>query len=242
MKRLFIISTLFVWTLSTHASLSSPFPSTVKGITINNTHAVDSSQKVFRGQAPLGKIEELRDSDFTDILIFKNQTRTEIDEEYEELISKNAGHIQTKQIDFLWHAYPSYKKSCEQLIEGLKYLKEVKDSKNRKIFFHCTVGEDRTGALSGLWRMLTSNYSLKKAFYSEMCENGYGHGNANKPYYVYNEIRKDLTPLFIYMAQKIESKELTYDNLNSDICQDDIEKKKKQKLKCKVSSKFPRKD
>ena len=241
MKKSILLFLVLTWSLQAFA-LKSPFPSTVSGITINNTHAVDDSGKVFRGQAPLGKVEELRDLGFTDILIFKNQTRNEIDKEYAELIEKDSGHIQTKQIDFLWHAYPSYKMACEQIIEGLKYIKEVKESKDRKIFFHCTVGEDRTGALSGLWRMLTSNYSKKKAFYTEMCENGYGHGNANKPWYVYNEIRNDLTPLYIYMANKIESGELTYDDINSDICTDNIEKKKAEKLKCKVSSKFPRKD
>lgn len=242
MKNLYTIFLVALLSLSAQASLKSPFASTVDGITINNTHTVGSDGKIFRGQAPLGKIEQLRDAGFTDILIFKNQTRSEIDEEYAELISKDAGHIQTKQIDFLWHAYPSYKIACEQMIAGLKYLKEVKESKNRKIFFHCTVGEDRTGALAGLWRMLSSKYTMKKAFYSEMCENGYGRGNANKPYYVYNEIRSDLTPLFIYMAQKIEKQELTYDNINSDICIDSIDKKKIKKLKCKISSKFPRRD
>lgn len=237
----FILATLVAWSFNALA-LKSPFPSTVEGITINNTHAVGDAGKIFRGQAPLGKVEQLRDFGITDILIFKNQTRKEIDQEYEELRTKDAAHINVKQYDFLWHAYPSYKLACEQMIEGLRFIKEVKESKDRKIFFHCTVGEDRTGALAGLWRMLDSKYSMKKAFYQEMCENGYEHGNANKPWFVYNEIRKDLTPLFIYMAKKIESGELSYNNISASICKDDIELKPSPKLRCKVSSKFPRKN
>ena len=241
MKNLISTLALSVWALNAFA-LSSPFQSSVEDITIKNTHAVGTEGKIYRGQAPLGKIQELDQFGITHILIFKNQTRKEIDQEYAELLEKGAGHIQTKQIDFLWHAYPSYKLACEQMIEGLKYIKFVKESGSGKMYFHCTVGEDRTGALAGLWRMLDSGYSLRKAFYLEMCENGYGHGNKNKPWYVYNEIRKDLTPLFVYMAKKIQTGELSYDNINSDICQEDIEKQKQEKLKCKVSSKFPRKN
>jgi hypothetical protein len=223
-------------------ALSSPFPSTVEGITINNTHQVGSFNKIYRGQAPLGKIEQLSDFGITDILIFKNQTKNEIDREYAEITEKGLSHIQTKQIDFLWHKYPSYKEACEQLIDGLKLIKEVDSSKDRKLFLHCTVGEDRTGALSGLWRMLSQKWSMKRAFYYEMCENGYGHGNGNKPFYVYNEIRNDLTPLFIFMAKKIETGELSLNNLTYKVCSDEINKEETEKLKCNISSKFPRKN
>jgi hypothetical protein len=236
MKNLSII--LLITATSAFASLSSPFPSTVDGITINNTHSVGSFNKVYRGQAPLGKIEQLSKFGITDILIFKNQTRNEIDREYAEISNKGLSHIQTKQIDFLWHKYPSYKESCEQLIDGLKLIRDVDRSKERKLFFHCTVGEDRTGALSGLWRMLSQKWSKKRAFYYEMCENGYGHGNGNKPFYVYNEIRTDLTPLFIHMANKVNSGDLSLENLNYKICTDDIQKESLEKLKCNVSSKF----
>ena len=234
-------SLLLLITTSAFASLSSPFPSTVEGISINNTHSVGSFNKVYRGQAPLGKIEQLSDFGITDILIFKNQTKNEIDREYAEISKKGLTHIQTKQIGFLWHKYPSYKESCEQIIDGLKLIRDVDQSKDRKLFFHCTVGEDRTGALSGLWRMLSQKWSMKRAFYYEMCENGYGHGNGNKPFYVYSEIRNDLTPLFIFMARKIKSGELSLNNLTYRVCTDEIQKEQSEKLKCNVSSKFSKK-
>ena len=65
------LSLILFFTANAFASLSSPFPSTVKGITINNTHQVGSFNKIYRGQAPLGKIEQLSDFGITDILIFK---------------------------------------------------------------------------------------------------------------------------------------------------------------------------
>ena len=56
-----------------YAGLESPFPSTVSGITIQNTHTVGFNN-ILRGMNPLGKVQELRKAGVTDVLIFKNQT------------------------------------------------------------------------------------------------------------------------------------------------------------------------
>lgn len=231
------MKTLILFILRTTAALaglSSPFPSTVDGISIKNTHAVD--ENIYRGMAPLGKIEELIDFGITDIIIFKNQTRTEIDEEMLELENKEA-QMNVSQFEFLWHDYPSYKKACEDTIKALRILRSVHEMKRRKVFFHCTVGEDRTGFLAGLWRMLSQNWSKRKAFYLEMCENGYANGNPQKPDYVVGEIREDLTPLYMYMAAKIEAGELSLGELTTDICTDRIGEQKI--LRCRASSRYP---
>ncbi len=220
MTKLILMMTLLCSQVAS-ASLTSPFPSTVEGIDIPNTHAL--SDNIIRGMAPLGKMGQLVDYGITDILIFKNQTRSEIDQEYSELKEVLADtSIDTYQYDFYWHDYPSYKVACEQTIDALRVMRAVNEDNNRKLFYHCTVGEDRTGFLSGLWRMLSQNWSKKKAFYKEMCENGYANGNPNKPDYVVGEIREDLTPLFLYMSDKIESGKLKLSNLTKSICKDEI--------------------
>jgi len=219
------------------ASLRSPFPSTVEGITIQNTHEV--SPGIYRGQAPLGKIRELLKLGVTDILIFKNQTKNEIDRELEEireLEKQNDLIMRTTQVDFLWHDYKSYKMACEKTIDALKIMNSVSQSPKKKLFYHCTVGEDRTGFLSGIWKMLTSKKSKKQAFYYEMCENGYGRGNPHKPNYVVNEIREDLTPLFSYMANLISSGKISLKKLTKKYCRDDIGKW--PELNCRVSGRF----
>ncbi len=232
-----IISLLFVVSsFQTHAldSLTSPFPSTVRTISIPNTHIV--SKNIIRGMAPLGRIQELVDYGITDILIFKNQTRNEIDQEMKEINEFENHKLATTQFDFFWHKFPSYKQACEKTIDALRILRKVSESAKRKIFFHCTVGEDRTGYLAGLWLMLKAKKSKKAAFYGQMCANGYGRGNPNKPAYVVNEIRKDLSPLFMYMAKMIEKKKITLGNLTKSICKNNIPAA--PIMKCEVSSKL----
>jgi hypothetical protein len=233
------LSLFIFYSISIFAALSSPFVSTVDELSINNSHYVDSSKRIIRGMSPHGKINELNDIGITDILIFKNQTRTEIDDELKEIAVVNP-EINVVQIEFLWHAYPSYKKACEKTIDALKLLKKVRFDSQRKIFFHCTVGEDRTGYLAGLYRMLVSRWNAKKAFYGEMCENGYANGNPNKPDYVVSEIRDDLSPLFTYMSGLIDEGKLSLNDLNKSYCTDRIGF---QKINyCRTSSKEMVKD
>lgn len=235
MKNLTLL--LILVSYSSFAGLESPFDSTVKGITIKNTHTVGTKGKIYRGMAPLGKIKELSNFGITDILIFKNQTKNEIDQELAEIADVFNPNI--SQFDFFWHKYTSYKKACEQTIDALKLIKEVSMSVDRKMFFHCTVGEDRTGHLAGLWRILSQNWTIEKAFQDELCERGYEHGNGNKPSFVVNEIRRDLTPLFLSMANLIKDKKITLDNLDYSFCKKRL--KKYPKKKCNISSKFKKK-
>lgn len=235
MKNLIIIMACLA--LTNVYALKSPFSSTVEGITVKNTHFLDLDGRILRGMAPLGKTQELIDYGVSDILIFKNQTRKEIDQELEEL-RENAFNLENViQIDFLWHDYPSYEESCKQTIKALRLMNEVSNNTDRKLFLHCTVGEDRTGMLAGLWRMLDQGWSKSKAFKEEMCLNGYEAGNANKPRYVINEIRSDLTPLFEYMAYLITSGRISKDKLVDYYCKNKI--RMKSKLKCRKSPRFP---
>jgi hypothetical protein len=85
---------------------------------------------------------------------------------------------------------------------------------------HCTVGEDRTGYLSGLYRLLGDGASgVDTIFHDEMCQRGYSSGNPQKPFAgVATEIDNDLTPLFLKMAFKISRGELTPTSLDESVC------------------------
>ena len=158
---------------------------------------------------------------FTDILIFKKGGDKEIANQMaaiEKMMAETRQEINVVRIKFPWKDVGDYQKTCEDTVEALLLMKEVSESGNRSLFLHCTVGEDRTGLLSALWRMLDQGWSRWKAFDEEMCARGYGQGNPNKPYKVYKEIREDLTPLYMEMADLIRTGVLTYQNLNDSVC------------------------
>lgn len=220
--------------------MESPFPSSL-GLSIPNSHQVD--ENLYRGMGPIKMqyIHDLLKLEITDILIFKNQTRGEVDKEIADLLSVGYSKANIHQVDFLWHDFPSHAAGCKLALRGLKLLKQLQ-ARAKKTYFHCTVGEDRTGLLAGLWG-LSKDKKLETldVFKQQMCENGYGAGNPNKPPYVVNEIRKWLTPIYLKLAKKLKEKSL------SEISESECRFTKKDKLvmsafKCKKSSKFPQKD
>lgn len=238
MKKSLLFLTLILITELAFAGLKSPFPSSVEGIEIPNTHSISEEGDVLRGMAPLGRLEELVNYGITDVLIFKNQTRNEVDKEIAGLKELGYEDNAIHQIDFRWKNMESEQVACEQSVEAFKLIQATKEWGGR-IFFHCTVGEDRTGFLSGLYKMMSSNISRNKAFYYEMCENGYGAGNPQKLWVVVNAIRNELTPLFKKMAKAIELGMLSLDQLNQVDCGAIVKlKTDSKKLTCKASSKY----
>ena len=218
-------------TLSTNAHLKSPFPSSVDELTIPNSHFVD--YQIYRGMAPLDKLEEVLDFDVTDILIFKKQGRKEVDQEKQTLKDLGFDMRNLHHIPFKWKDYDSLQSACEQTIDALKIFREVKNSSNRKLFFHCTVGEDRTGYLSGIYRMLQHNITKKYAFKTEMCKKGYAKGNPNKPSFVVNSIRDELTVLYSLMADRVERGKIRLNYLSKRSCRF----KKKEIIRAQQNSK-----
>lgn len=214
----------------------SPFPSTVTGITIPNTHQL--SENLYRGMAPNEKIHELVNLGISDILIFKIQTSTEVDEEIKEISTHNITYnnhssrpISVFHIDFPWHDFSSYQFACEKTIDALRLIRSISESNNRKLFFHCTQGEDQTGYLAALWRMLKFKWNTTKSFYLEMCGHGYESSNPLKPNFVIQELRSDLTPLFSYISMLIEQNYISLGNLNKDFCTDQLPLQK-YNMKC----------
>jgi hypothetical protein len=112
-------------------------------------------------------------------------------------------------IPFLWKDFPDFASPCRQTLQALRFL-ETQRKAGRKSLLHCTVGEDRTGYLAGIYRLLaTPSSDLQSIFHGELCERGYSSGNPLKPVTVTSAVDAGLTPLFRKLAFKIRSGELT---------------------------------
>ena len=157
------------------AALRPPLRSDVPGITIPNAHVVAKGVygAVLRGNAPAKEeIRQLKDYGITDMLIFKSQTYKEVDEEKARLTAAGYPADRISAVPFPWKDLGPFKQTCEQTIDALKVLLKVYNTPERAVSFHCTVGEDRTGCLAGLFRMLVSGWNTNQAFRAEMCKNG----------------------------------------------------------------------
>ena len=188
----------------------------VEGLTIPNAFQVDLEGHVFRGKEPKSLVRELPEIGITDVIIFKNEVKGEVTKEIADL--KELG-IKPHHIPFRWKDYPSFVEACEQTVEALKIIYKVKRA-GGKVFFHCTAGEDRTGMLAGIYKMLEENASVKEVFKNEMCGRGYSDGNIHKPAYVTGAIQRGLTPLFNALSAKVESGEWRLGKLSKKSCKD----------------------
>jgi len=201
--------------------LRSPLPSDVPGITIPNAHTLGGNHLglVLRGNAPRKEeIQQLKTYGITDILIFKNQTSSEVVQEVQMLLAAGYPAERIRQIPFLWKDLGPFRKTCEMTVQGLRFLSEVRDTPRRGVFFHCTVGEDRTGFLAGLFRMVTDGWDTEKSFREELCDRGYEAGDPRKAPAVVNAVRAGLTPAYLKMAYLISHGILTRENLNGSVC------------------------
>ncbi len=183
-------------------------------ITIKNFHSVDSEESLYRGRQPGKLVSELPSLGITDVIIFKNDTRGEV---IKEIAALKTLEIQSHHIPFRWKDYSSVQVACEQLIDAMTIMRDRREQGGR-VFIHCTAGEDRTGALAGLFRMLDEGLDRETVFREEMCDRGFSDGNGHKPYYVTSSIQKELTPIFVAMARQIDKGYLTMNNLDRNVC------------------------
>ncbi len=186
----------------------------VDGLTIPNSHQVDKEGNVFRGRQPEKKVDELAHIGITDVIIFKNDVKGEVVKEIAEL---NRLGIKSHHIPFRWKQYPTMQEACEQIVQAITIIRDVKKV-NGKSFLHCTAGEDRTGTVMGLYRMMTEKMTQTQVFRSEMCPRGFSDGNPHKPKAVTSAIEAELTPLFVTLAGKIEKGELKINTLSKASC------------------------
>jgi hypothetical protein len=205
----------------------SPFTSDVPGLSIRNAHLVGDAAaggaRVLRGMAPHGDGDyaELARAGVGEVLLFKDPEpnlppdRTDTVLEAQAL---EAMGIRPHDVPFKWKQYPDFATPCAQTIEALRIVKDALAS-DRSIYFHCTVGEDRTGFLAGMIRMLREGRTHEDVFAREMCEHGYSAGDPQKPFGgVVERIDQDLTPVFTKMAYKIAKGEIAWDRLDPATC------------------------
>ncbi len=186
----------------------------VEGLTIPNSHQVDKDGNVFRGRQPEKKVDELAHIGITDVIIFKNDVKGEVVKEIADL---NRLGINPHHIPFRWKQYPSMQEACEQIIQAITIIRDVKKV-NGKSFLHCTAGEDRTGAVMGLYRMMSEKMTMNQVFRGEMCPRGYSDGNSHKPVAVTGAIEQELTPLFVTLAGKVERGEWKLNSMPKSSC------------------------
>lgn len=204
-------------------SLSSPFDSTVPGIGINNTHAVGGNAKLLRGMAPHSTedFDQLFAAGVGAVLVFKNQTGTGTDvaDEMATFVSRGIPQSRVVNIPFKWKELGSFQEVCGQTVAALKF---IKSNASRKTFFHCTVGEDRTGLLAAVQRLLTEPaLDGVAAWDGEMCERGYGAGNPLKPAFVKGQLEDGLKPFYRKMAYLAKTGRLS--SLSDSVCATDPE-------------------
>jgi hypothetical protein len=204
----------------------SKIPSTVKGIDIPNTHVVYEDGKgamILRGNSVRSKllssdIDELLNFGVKEVLAFKVDTDGNVKKEMEVLKAKGLAEDKIHYIPFEWKKAVAFEEACKQTVDALKILKNAVDKKT-KLFFHCSVGEDRTGYLAGLFELgLDPKKDIFSIFKKEMCERGYSDSNKEKPLWIIETLEKNMTPLFIKMVYKIQKGELKLKKLSSETC------------------------
>lgn len=186
------------------AGMKSSMPSTYEETGIPNSHLL--SEHVIRGMAPRNKkdLQRLLDLGVEKFLMFKIDTNGDVAKEIETLLSMGIAEQNMLQLDFPWKDITDYNSVCEMTVDALNMIKTA-ESKKQKIYFHCTVGEDRTGYLAGLYKIYRGdNETRKEIFDGELCDKGYEAGNPEKIFSVAKKVRDSLTPAFMGMADLIE--------------------------------------
>lgn len=223
-----------LFALNAKAALVSTIPSTYKDTGIPNSHKVNKN--VIRGMAPQKEedIEKLISLGVSDFLIFKNDTNGEVQKEIDLLEEKGISKKNISQYDFPWKDITDFRSICEMTMDALKTI-EVADQNNRKIYFHCTVGEDRTGYLAGLYKIYSENKSVDEVFVSEMCDKGYEAGDPKKPMSVVAKVRESLTPAFLTMAKIVQTAAKSGNGLSKKLCIENFNAQNWKDYKCKTS-------
>jgi protein-tyrosine phosphatase len=196
--------------------LSSPFDSSVAGLSVPNSHWVDDEATVLRGMEPRTpeEFDQLRALGIQKVVIFKNATGN--DDVGKEIAAWGLPAADVFHVPFKWKDLNGFTEPCTQTLDALRFLHKS-EAEGKKAFFHCTVGEDRTGYLAALHAVLFDGADPRAAFDEEMCEHGYGAGNPQKPGFVLGKLDAGLTPLYRSMAYLIHEKALTA-NLETAAC------------------------
>src|SRR5262249_9558728 len=150
--------------------LVSPFSSSLDGVGIFNAHAVSADGKVLRGMKPFraADYDDLKALGVNAVLIFKKATgASEVADETAALAPIGVAAAQVATEAFPWKDFTSFRDPCRMTVRSLKLLHDW-HAAGKTAFFHCTVGEDRTGYLAGLYRLLTEHATPDAIFEQEL--------------------------------------------------------------------------
>ncbi|WP_373998164.1 tyrosine-protein phosphatase [Bdellovibrio bacteriovorus] len=209
-------------------SLVSVAQAAVEGSTIPNAHVIysEGDMAVIRGKAPANKkqMEELLALGVEEFLIFKNDTKGEVAKQISTLQGLGISKKSITHIPFLWKDLHDFKSSCEMTMQALRTIEKAVED-NKSIYFHCTVGEDRTGYLAGLWGLWAGTYkTVKQSVNEELCARGYEAGNPRKPYRdVVFKIRETLTPTYLKMTMILSEAKQRGLSLDESLCSEEPE-------------------
>ena len=170
----------------------------------------------MRGMEPRTdeQFDELRAVGIERVLIFKNSTNNH--PVSEEIDHWNLPEADLLHVPFRWKDHGGFQDPCEQTVVALGFIRESEET-SRPVFYHCTVGEDRTGYLAALYAMLYYGADPRTAFAEDMCERGYSRGNPQKPYYVTGKLSGEMTPLYRSMAYLV-SQGILDSELDPEVC------------------------
>jgi hypothetical protein len=191
----------------------------VPGLNLGNTHLVyEGEGKLIRGHEPAKKAEELKNIGVTDVVIFKTQNKNEVTNEIAALEGLGLAEDRIHHVEMPWRDIKD-DGACRQTVAALNLLLGIGRTPGAVGYFHCSAGQDRTGLLAGLFRMTAEGWSAEKAFYSEMCNHGYGFGDVKRPANVSSAVETGLTPIFLQLASQIEGGGFALtSNLDPNLC------------------------
>lgn len=245
----FILKIIGIFLFSTLAfakTFISPFSSSVDSLNIPNSHLVlenkKNNVKIYRSMAPVlpGNIESMKKTNIQKILIIKKDSKGEVKKEIKDLKKSGYTKNQIHQIPIEWKNV-NLIKTCNQFVAGLEQVNDFYHNGKGNMLYHCTVGEDRTGILTGLSKMwfskITNDSQIKKHFEEDLCRGGFGRGNPEKPFEkVVVPIRKNLTPLYVFLYEQIRRLKIQDQALTNEFCHKLSNKKLLKKVRQKAQN------
>ncbi|HEX7674379.1 MAG TPA: hypothetical protein VF412_09415 [Bdellovibrio sp.] len=201
----------------------SPKESDVKGLPIANSSYVARNKTggaIIRGSAPLNhfNLELMKKFGISEVIIFKNDKAGEVKSELGGLAELGFKKNDVTHINFDWKDNQNFSSGCAKIIQGIDLLKLALKN-NKKIFFHCTTGEDRTGVLASSYLLsVNKKADIKSLFKDEMCSKGYEAGDVDKDKEVVQRIREGLTKTFLKTAYRIEEAKKAKKPINEKLC------------------------
>lgn len=185
---------------------------------LGNAHALRTDGRIARGASPTGRAKVLLENGVTDVLMVRNAVGREGETERDELRRLGYRDDQIHEVPMVWRDLESFEAGCRNAVAALRIMAEVDRDPRRKLYMHCTMGEDRTGLIAGLYRIVFQGWRAEAAYRDEMCARGFAEASQRKPAWVSDAVNGALKPVFARMAAMAEAKVLAANRLDDSRC------------------------